>query len=73
MIKILIVIPYHELQQAFEQVVQSYELEDISVSTTHIYGSDPQVIEPLQADIIIARGITAHAIAEQKKTVHVVR
>ena len=72
MIKILIVIPYHELQQAFEQVVQSYELEDISVSTTHIYGSDPQVIEPLQADIIIARGITAHAIAEQKKTVHVV-
>ncbi|NLK05032.1 MAG: sigma 54-interacting transcriptional regulator [Spirochaetales bacterium] len=44
----------------------------MSVSTTHIYGSDPQVIEPLQADIIIARGITAHAIAEQKKTVHVV-
>jgi propionate catabolism operon transcriptional regulator len=71
-IKILIVIPYHELQQAFEQVVNSYELEDISVSTTHIFGTDPQVIEPLQADIIIARGITAHAIAEQKPTVHVV-
>ncbi len=72
MIKILIVIPYHELQQAFEQVVNSYELDDISVSTTHIFGTDPQVIEPLQADIIIARGITSHAIAEQKPTVHVV-
>ncbi|NLA98963.1 MAG: Fis family transcriptional regulator, partial [Spirochaetales bacterium] len=44
----------------------------MSVSTTHIFGTDPQVIEPLNADIIVARGITATAIALQKPSVHVV-
>lgn len=72
MIKILIVIPYQELMQAFEQVIQGYDLKDISVSTTHIFGTDPKVIDPLHADIIVARGITAHAISEFKPSVHVV-
>nr|WP_321306307.1 sigma 54-interacting transcriptional regulator [uncultured Sphaerochaeta sp.] len=72
MIKILIVVPYQELQEAFDQVIQSYDLDTIEVRTTHIYGSDPQKIVPLAADIIVARGITAQAIAHQKPSVHVV-
>ena len=72
MIKILIVVPYLELQQAFEEVIHKFDLQDLSVSTTHIFGTDPQVIEPLNADIIVARGITASAIALQKPSVHVV-
>ena len=72
MIKILIVVPYLELQQAFEEVIHTFDLQDLSVSTTHIFGTDPQVIEPLNADIIVARGITASAIALQKPSVHVV-
>ena len=71
MIKILIVVPYQELQEAFDQVIQSYDLDTIEVRTTHIYGSDPQKIVPLAADIIVARGITAQAIAHQKPSVHV--
>ncbi len=73
MIKILIVVPYQELQEAFDQVVRSYNLDTIEVRTTHIYGSDPQkIVPPLTADIIVARGITAQAIAHQKPSVHVV-
>jgi len=71
-IKILIVVPYLELQQAFEEVIRTFDLQDLAVSTTHIFGTDPQVIEPLHADIIVARGITAIAIALQKPSVHVV-
>jgi len=72
LIKILIVVPYQELQQAFDHVVQGYDLETIEVSNTHIFGSDPQKILPLSADIIIARGITANAIEQFKPSVHVV-
>ncbi len=72
MIKILIVVPYLELQQAFEEVIHTFDLKDLSVSTTHIFGTDPQVIQPLDADIIVARGITATAIALHKPSVHVV-
>ncbi len=72
MIKILIVVPYIELQETFEQIVQSYVLDNITIETTHIFGSDPKVIEPLDADIIVARGITAHAISQYKSSVHVV-
>ncbi|MGH0052145.1 MAG: sigma 54-interacting transcriptional regulator [Sphaerochaetaceae bacterium] len=72
MIKILIVVPYQELQEAFDRVVESYDLDTIEVRTTHIYGSDPQKIVPLSADIIVARGITAQAIAHLKPSVHVV-
>jgi len=71
-IKILIVVPYIELQETFEQIVQSYVLDNITIETTHIFGSDPKVIEPLDADIIVARGITAHAISQYKSSVHVV-
>lgn len=72
MIKILIVFPYRELQDAFETEVKNYDLEDISVSYTHVFGSDPKVMEALEADIIVARGITASAIALNKPAVHVV-
>lgn len=72
MIKILIIIPYLDLKQAFEETIASYDLGDIEVSMTHIFGSDPKIIEPLDADIVVARGITANAIAHQKRAIHVV-
>lgn len=72
MIKILFVIPYLDLKQTFEQALASYDLGDIQVSMTHIFGSDPKIIDPLDADIIVARGITASAIAAQKSSIHVV-
>lgn len=72
MIKILVVVPYRELQDAFEEVIKTFEHDGIHISTTHILGSDPQVIDALEGDIIVARGITASAIAKYKPTTHVI-
>lgn len=72
MIKILVVVPYRELQDAFEEVITTFEHDGIQISTTHIIGTDPQIIEALDGDIIVARGITASAIAKHKPTTHVV-
>ncbi|HKL58641.1 MAG TPA: sigma 54-interacting transcriptional regulator [Sphaerochaeta sp.] len=72
MIKILVVVPYRELQDAFEEVIKTFEHDGITISTTHIIGSDPQVIEALDGDIIVARGITASAIAKYRPATHVV-
>jgi propionate catabolism operon transcriptional regulator len=71
-IKILVVVPYRELQDAFEEVITTFEHDGIQISTTHIIGTDPQIIEALDGDIIVARGITASAIAKHKPTTHVV-
>ena len=68
----MVVIPYSELQDAFEEVITTYSHEGLNISTTHIFGTDPKVIGSLQADIIVARGITASAIAKQKPSVHVI-
>lgn len=71
-IKILIVIPYRELEEAITQTLQGYDLDGLTVTTTHLYGTNIEIIEPLEADIIISRGITATAIAEHKKSSHVI-
>ncbi len=72
MIKILFVVPYRELQDAFEEVITTFEHDGIQISTTHILGTDPHVIAGLDGDIIVARGITASAIAKYRPTTHVV-
>ena len=72
MIKILVVVPYRELQDAFEEVIKTFGHDGIQISTTHITGTDPKIIEGLDGDIIVARGITASAIAAYKPTTHVV-
>ncbi|WP_320129169.1 sigma 54-interacting transcriptional regulator [uncultured Sphaerochaeta sp.] len=72
MIKILVVVPYLELQEQFDKVISQYDLDGFSISTTHFIGTDSKLIESLDADIVVARGITASAIANQKPSIHVV-
>lgn len=72
MITILVVVPYRELQDAFEEVITTFDHDGISISTTHVAGTDPKVIGTLDADIIVARGITASAIAKLKPSTHVI-
>ncbi|AEV29793.1 transcriptional regulator containing PAS, AAA-type ATPase, and DNA-binding domains [Sphaerochaeta pleomorpha str. Grapes] len=72
MIKILVVVPYLELQEQFDKVISQYDLDGFSISTTHFVGTDSKLIESLDADIAVARGITASAIASQKPSIHVV-
>ena len=72
MIQILFIIPYLDLKQTFEKTIASYDLDNIQVAMTHLYGSDPTVIDTLEADIVVARGITAQAIAHQRNSIHVI-
>ena len=72
LIKILVVVPYLELQEQFDSVISQYDLDGFSISTTHFVGTDSKLIESLDADIAVARGITASAIALQKPSIHVV-
>jgi propionate catabolism operon transcriptional regulator len=72
LIKILVVVPYLDLQEQFDKVISSYDLSGFSISTTHFIGTDAKLIESLDADIAVARGITASAIATQKPSIHVV-
>lgn len=74
MIEILVVLPYEEIREAFEKVIRTYSQIGIHLSITPIIGigTDPLLIEKLDADIIVARGITAGAIARMKSSSHVI-
>ena len=74
MIEILVVLPYGEIREAFEEVIRSYNQIGMHISITPRIGigTDPLLIEKLDADIIVARGITAGAIARMKPSSHVI-
>jgi len=72
MTKILIIVPYQELQEAFDRKIASMDTEGLEIKTTHVYGTDARMIEAMDADIIVARGLTADAIAKQRPNIHVV-
>lgn len=74
MIDILVVLPYLEIKETFEKVIQAYSQPGITISITPTIGigTDPFLIEKLDADIIVARGITAGAIARLKPASHVI-
>lgn len=72
MIRILVVVPYKELQVAFEQAIATVNHDGIQFTTTHISGTSQKLIDTLEGDIIVARGITATAIARQKPNSHVI-
>ncbi len=72
MVKILVIIPYHELQTAVEAKLRLVNTEGFSVVTTHIYGTDRKTIASIDADIVVARGLTKEAIMRLRPNIHVV-
>ncbi len=72
MTKILIIVPYRELFTLIEEELRQYDTTGFSIELTHIYGTDRDTLQDIDADIIVARGITYLALAELKKDTHLV-
>lgn len=74
MIEILVVLPYIEIKDTFEEVINTFKQPGINISITPNIGigSDPTIIEKMDADIIVARGITARAISKSKPDSHII-
>ncbi len=72
MTKILIIVPYRELFSLIEEEIKQYDTAGFDIELTHIYGTDHETLRGIDADIIVARGITFLALAELKSDTHLV-
>ncbi|MEA5010564.1 MAG: sigma 54-interacting transcriptional regulator [Angelakisella sp.] len=73
MIKILLIVPYKELQARFEEYISKIEMQDVLVEITHIYGTNEEMVQNCKTyNIIIARGITGQAIHQALPEIHFV-
>jgi propionate catabolism operon transcriptional regulator len=72
MIKILVIVPYVELQSVVDDHLRLIDGDGLDIQTVHIFGTDKKKICALDADIIVARGLTAKAIARLRPDVHVI-
>lgn len=72
MIKVLIIAPYEELKTRCQRILDTLDVRGLDITVTHIYGTDPMVIKRIDADIVVARGVTGMAIAKQNPQVHVI-
>ncbi|MCH3918255.1 MAG: sigma 54-interacting transcriptional regulator [Spirochaetia bacterium] len=62
MTKIFFIVPYEELEVLFREEASVYNVSNIVCEFKHIYGSDYTKLSSIDADIIVARGITARAV-----------
>lgn len=72
MIKMLIIVPYEELYGAVEDYVRHTDMRSYEVKIDHLFGSEATTIKNCDADIVVARGMTAKAIARANPHVHMV-
>ncbi len=71
MTKILVIVPYRELQDLFDKAISQADTSGLDIRTTHVYGTDPRKLEYLSDyDIIVARGITSAAIGRFFPNIH---
>ena len=64
MTSVLLVVPYEELQERFEDCVAQQDTQDIQVDICHLWGSRYFDIDFDQYHVIAARGITGYSIRE---------
>lgn len=72
MIKMLIIVPYEELYSVVEDYVRHTDTRSCDVKLDHLFGSEAKTIKNCDADIVVARGMTAKAIARANPHVHMV-
>ncbi len=75
MIKILVVVPYDELYQQVESYVGTLDEPELTIDLHHIVGTGSQELQAIVDrgyDIVVARGITARALARSDASLHVV-
>ena len=73
MVRVLVIIPYEDLIPDCEQMIDAVRDEGISFSTACLYGTDSDLLEKLRTfDIIVARGMTCHALRNVHPDIHVI-
>lgn len=72
MIKILVVVPYEELHEQVRQYLATMDTHEFIVEIVHFVGTDDEVVKRRDDDIIVARGMTAKALAHANPTIHMV-
>ncbi len=72
MTKIVIIVPYRELFMLIEDEIKKYDTSGFKIDLTHIYGTDRETLRSIDADIIVARGITYLALSELTTEAHLV-
>ena len=70
MIKILVVVPYKELNEQVRQYFDTIDTGGFVVEIAHFIGTDDRVIKQRDADIVVARGMTGKALARANPTSH---
>jgi len=70
MIRMLIVVPYRELYDLVQDYARDSEISQYEVRIEHLFGSECKKIKDCDADIVVARGMTAKAIARANPHVH---
>jgi len=74
MTKIFFIVPYDEISDLFKKEASAYKVQNISMEFEHIYGTDYKKISSIDADIIVARGITCLAAQKyhsDKQIIHI--
>lgn len=74
MTKIFFIIPYDEIAELFKKEAALYKVPNVSMEFEHIYGTDYKKISSIDADIIVARGITSLAAQKyhpDKQIIHI--
>ncbi|MGI5174348.1 sigma 54-interacting transcriptional regulator [Treponema sp. OMZ 840] len=72
MIRILVIVPYQELQVFVDTKLRSIDSTGFSVKSMHLYGTDKKAIADIDEDIVVARGITKEAISKNRPDIHVI-
>lgn len=72
MTKILIIVPYHDVYKNVQDEITHYDTSGLQIDLTHLYGTANETFKNIDADIVVARGITYMAIAQLKPHIHVV-
>ena len=72
MIRILVVVPYEEMDRQVREYFAGIEARDFTVEIEHFIGTDDRLTRRRDADIIVARGMTRKALERSNPTAHVI-
>ncbi|MDD5973661.1 MAG: sigma 54-interacting transcriptional regulator [Spirochaetales bacterium] len=66
MIEILVIVPSEELYETFDRELNRITINGVNFTTTYIYGTDDAKIDMVKSyDIVVVRGMTAHAVTKR--------
>ncbi len=73
MIRVLVIIPYKELEEGFLKAIDACECEGVEFTLAHFYGTNPGDIDPASKyDIVVARGMTYYAMRMRYPSLHII-